>query len=159
MTGVKELYRYNEFELTFDNDTAAYADGDVIGGALTASLRNMATSGFVNKVVIDDADGDGVAIDVHVYNAVPTAIADNAAFSLATTADRIKHAGVMSIGTGDYTTYGADKHANVIFANGNEVQFDTQTGDLTVYLALNGAGVTYTSVNDLRVIIGVWYRE
>lgn len=158
MSGVKELYRYHEYELDFANATDAYADGDVIGGAISLAVRDFATSGFVNKVIVDDADGEGVALDVHVYNAVPTAIADNAAFSLATVADRIKHAGSLAVATGDYTTYGSDKHANVMYSGTDEVQFDTDTGALTLYLALNGAGVTFTTVDDVRVLVGVWFR-
>jgi len=159
MGNVKELYRYHEFELSFTNATAAYANGDVIGGRIAVPVRAFHTSGFINKIVIDDADGEGVAIDVHIYNDAPTVIADNAAFSLATVADRILHAGALAVATGDYATYGSEKHANVMYTSGDEVQFDTDTGYIYVYLALNGAGVTFTAATDLRVIIGVWYME
>lgn len=158
MPNTKQMYKYDEFTLTLTHTTNAYADGDVIGGLLSQTIMNRATSGFINKVVIVDDDSEGVALNLHVYNSAPTTIADNAAFAVDTVSAKA-YAGKIAIAAADYATGSSNKYAVKRTTGADDVQFDTEDGVLRFYLALNGAGVTFTAVGDLTVKIGVWYRQ
>lgn len=154
----KQMYKYDEFTLTLTVATSAYADGDVVGGLLSQTIMNRATSGFINKVSIVDDDEEGVALNLHVYNSAPSTIADNAAFAMSVTSAKA-YAGYIAIATGDYTAGTGNKYAIVRTSGADDVQFDTPDGVLRFYLALNGAGVTFTAGTDLTVSVGVWYRQ
>lgn len=89
-------------------DTTAYAAGDVIGTAVT-SVLNFSAAGptFGGNLVLTNVtlEIDVAAIPsgmttfrLHLYNAAPTAIADNVAYDLAA-GDRTKYLGFVDLPT------------------------------------------------------------
>lgn len=157
MPNVKQLYKYREITLALTVDTGAYADGDVVGGLLSIDPLGHSTSGFINKITIIDDDEEGVAIDAHFYSSVPTTIADNAAWALST-ADAKLYEGKIAVAATDYAAYTGNKTAVKQTTGDDDVQYEITTNLLNIYLALNGAGVTFTAGTDLTVKIGIWYR-
>jgi hypothetical protein len=92
--------------LTRPADTTAYTAGDVIGGA--SAIATFTDAGPVGghvlitraSLLIDNGtiqSGMGV-MRLHLYDAAPTAIADNAAFDIPS-GDRTKYLGYIDIGT------------------------------------------------------------
>lgn len=158
LPGNKENYQYREITLALTVDTGAYADGDVVGGLLSIQARAFNTSGFINKVRIVDDDEEGVAIDAHFYSATPTTIADNAAWVLST-ADAKLYEGKIAVAATDYVAYTGNKTAIKQTTGADDVQYETPTGVIYIYLALNGAGVTYSLATDITVTIGIWHRS
>jgi hypothetical protein len=158
LPGNKENYQYREITLALTVDTNAYGDGDVVGGLLSLPIRGFNTSGFINKIRIVDDDEKAVAIDAHFYSASPTVIADNAAWALST-ADAKLYEGKIAVAATDYTTYTGNETAIKQTTGADDVQYETPTGTVYIYLALNGAGVTFTAGTDLTVTIGVWHRS
>jgi len=94
--------------VTRPNDTTAYAANDVIGTATSGNLTftdivPRQGAGFLvlgSRLRIDvNAVPSGMAgFRLHLYNAAPTAIADNAAFNLPS-GDRTKYLGYITMST------------------------------------------------------------
>lgn len=90
------------------NNTTAYTAGDVIGdtgGSAIISLTSIGPSGgfilvqSVSLVFSDSSIPSGMgAFRIHLYNASPTAIADNAVFDLVS-GDRDKYQGYIDLPT------------------------------------------------------------
>lgn len=109
-------------------DTNAYTAGDVIGinaaGSPGSAIHTFASAGPAGGVVF--ITGADLAIDLtavtsgmssfrlHLYNASPTAILDNAAFDLAT-ADIAKHIGFIDLGT--VVDYGSQLFTSIMNVN------------------------------------------
>ena len=109
--------------VTRPNDTNAYAAGDVVSTA-AGEIMEFASVGAVDEVVM--ILGSRLRVDVnavpsgmsnfrlHLYNAAPTAIADNAAYNLPS-GDRAKYLGYVTLSTpvdlGD-TLYSEDDNLN-----------------------------------------------
>ncbi len=70
------------FTTGFSTNTTAYAQNDVLGGLLYFDMRKSNTgSVLIVGATVTDNDTKGVAGDLYLFNALPTAIADNAAFA------------------------------------------------------------------------------
>lgn len=109
-------------------DTNIYAAGDVIGinaaGSPGSAIHTFANSGPAGGVVF--ITGADLAIDLtsitsgmssfrlHLYNASPTAILDNAAFDLVT-ADIAKHIGFIDLGA--VVDYGSQLFTSIMNVN------------------------------------------
>ncbi|HEY6021342.1 MAG TPA: hypothetical protein VIY48_15995 [Candidatus Paceibacterota bacterium] len=70
-------------QVTISHGTSAYTANDVIGGLLTFSLTSPSGCGILNGLKITDEDNEGAALDIYIFNDVPTTIADDAAGALA----------------------------------------------------------------------------
>jgi hypothetical protein len=89
-------------------NTTAYTAGDVVGAAVTANISFGEFAGIASGAVIlmgawlridKNAVPTGMgAFRLHLYNAAPTAIADNAAFNVIA-ADRTKYLGYIDLPT------------------------------------------------------------
>ena len=92
--------------ITRPSNTTAYTAGDVVGdtgGSAIATVANVGPSGgfvlvqSISLVFSDSAVPSGMgAFRVHLYSASPTAIADNAAFDLAS-GDRATYMGFIDL--------------------------------------------------------------
>lgn len=129
---------------TRPNNTTAYAAGDVVGTdpATNLTFSNVLPDNGVGFVIL----GARLRIDVaaipagmagfrlHLYNAAPTAIADNTAFDLIV-GDRGKYLGYVTISTG------RDNGATVWYQD-NDLNFTGKlaAGSATLYGVLETIG-------------------
>lgn len=92
--------------MTRPADTTPYTAGDVVGPAVTANLE-FANCGGINgaallitgamlRIDVNAVPSGMVSFRLHLYNAAPTALADNAVFNLIE-ADRAKYLGFLVI--------------------------------------------------------------
>src|SRR5690349_16334679 len=89
----------------------AYSAGDVVGGLLTFAVGSSFAGGniLIRHLTIGDADNEKAAMDLWFFNAAPTVIADNGAFSTVTDAE-IRDTCVfhITVNASDYTTAGSN---------------------------------------------------
>jgi hypothetical protein len=106
-------------------DTDAYTANDVVGGGAlgyvttTSPLPQIAGGGFIAWMKLIDDGGLALPVYVYVYNAAPSTIADDAAFT-PVEADHIKLLGCVRIAAVDYDQDGVDSYAQVA---GKDVRF------------------------------------
>ncbi len=104
--------RTREKSVTPTIGTDAYTAGDVVGGLLTFALNELPGGGGVLKQLrIVDADSEGAAGTLYLFNQQPTAIADDAAFAAAmTAADLQKKIATVAVAADDYVTLNSMKY-------------------------------------------------
>ena len=104
--------KYLIVEATADpKDGAAYTANDVVGGLLTFSLDGaVVNGGILNSAYFVDDDNEGAELDLYLFSAAPTAIADDAAFA-PSAADLQKMFAVINVETTDYLTVNSLKYA------------------------------------------------
>lgn len=130
----------------------AYSALDVVGGLLTFSLAGFTSnSGLVVSAKVDDDDGENAALVLHLFETLPTTVADNAAFSGVTFANQIGIFSKASFAAADYTAVGANSYNLVTDLND---AFNTTLGNLYGYLVCT-ATPTYTATTDIKVTIRV----
>lgn len=126
----------------------AYSDLDVVGGLITFDIVTTSGLFILNRVAIRDKGNQSAIFRLHLYDAIPTTIADNAAYARSD-ADLAKYLGYVDVST--YDTSGA---ANG-FAQRDDVNntYKLLTGQLFVYAMLNGNTTTPASTSDLTFIM------
>lgn len=142
------------FNRTGNSDTqtpvvtnGGYSAGDVVGGLLTFAVGGQNDGGNVARLLLRDADGNGAAFTAYIFNAEPTAIADNEAFALSV-ADFGKLVGTVDIDASNYLL------SNTLADSGNvAVPYKTADGNLYVYLV---GAPTFTGTDKLNVKLSVW---
>jgi len=133
---------------------SAYTAGDAVGGKLT--FTGCPTEGYVEGVTIVDIDEEGPELNLVLFAADFTAVADNAAFDV-TAGEETRVIGVVNIASGDFKDVGGCKVAT----KGNlKIPFKlTETAAAKrgrIYGQLVTAGTpTYTTTADLIISIGV----
>ena len=129
----------------------AYSANDVVGGLITLLVPSLGGGSTLRRVVVIDDDNEKAALNIYVFTAQPSAIADNAAFA-PTVADLQKLIAVIPVAAADYTTVNSNAYAIV--------------PDLGIDVALNGGYVyayvvctgtpAYTATTDLTFRFGFW---
>lgn len=148
-----EIARSASASATRPNDTTAYAAGDVVGGLLQFSGLGM--PGLPVLIQSASLEVDAAALiaseanyTLHLFNAAPTAILDNAAFDLKV-ADRAAYLGSILLGTPAAFTstlwIGVDNVGKLIKMGASR--------DLWGYLTTAGA-YTPTALRVFRVLLG-----
>lgn len=140
-------------EVTITHGTSAYSANDVIGGLLTFSLPSPSGCGILNWLKITDEDNEGAALDVYIFNDVPTTIADDAAGAL-TIADLDKLVTKVEIAAADYEAVNSLKFA--FKDEGSEglnksYKLDTK-GNLYAYVICTGTP-TYASGKAIKMTL------
>jgi len=133
----------------------AYSANDVIGGLMTFTLSNKNTGGRLGTIRIRDNDAVGPAMILYLFSDAPTAIADNAAFSLVD-ADSDKLIGIITAGTWDDLT--AFKQVRVVGKDdetSDYVDIRLDGGKLYVYAKVTGTP-TMTTTTALRFDVTFW---
>lgn len=130
---------------------SAYSANDVIGGLLTFNVANAAGSGCVRAVRLVDDDNENAAMTLYLFNATPTAFADDAAFA-PTVADLKKMIAIIAIAAGNYVTLNSNSVALLQGPSGPNVDFTTSTGNIYGYLVCTGTP-TYTATTDLHLTL------
>ena len=136
-------------------DTNAYSANDVVGGRLTFAVPSPSNCGIIQWLKITDADNEGAALDVYIFNAAPTSIADDAAAAFAI-GDLDKLITKVEIAAADYEAVNSLKF--VIKDEGSEgmnraYQTDAD-GNLYAYVVCTGTP-TWTAATDLKMTLGV----
>lgn len=137
-------------------DTNAYTANDVMGGLLTFAIPGPGNGGFISKIRIIDDDNEKAAVKLFLFNAAPTAIADDAAFAPAV-GDLKKMISVVAIAAADYTTINSNAYAiKGDFGNSSQIDFlASDGGNLYAYLVCD-ATPTYTAAADLTIVLEGW---
>jgi hypothetical protein len=144
--------------ITRPANTTAYTAGDAIGvadvsvaanaGSAIHELTNIGPAGGLILMLSMDltvslaaAPAGMGAFTAHIFNASPTAILDNAAYSLQA-ADRSKYLGSISIGTPAVTNMGVTP--TTIYASSDKTShqgtWKLAAGSTSLFVVLAGAG-------------------
>ena len=114
-------------------DTDAYTSNDVMGGLLTFDLSELTINGgIINQAIMIDEDSLGVAATLYVFDALPTTIADDAAFA-PTIDDMNKLVAVIAFSS--FTTVNSLDYS--IVEDINNI-YSTDTGAIYGYLVTGG---------------------
>lgn len=134
----------------------AYSAKDAVGGMMTFAnaVRASGGHGVINSVTIVDKDSENAQLELWLFNADPSGVADNAPMDFADS-DMAKLVGVIPISTADYYTL-LDNGAACV--RGALLQFDCAVTSLFGQLKCVGTP-TYTSTSDLTVILGIEYLD
>lgn len=132
--------------------SGAYTANDVMGGLQTVTLKEgRFTSGTIRRVNLVDDDSEGAALTIYVFDALPSTIADDAAFA-PTVADLKKLCGVISVAAGDYVTVNGNDY---MLKTEQNIDFNSTTGAVYLYIVCT-ATPTYTAATDLTLELWVW---
>jgi hypothetical protein len=127
-------------------DTSAYADGDVVGGLITFGTGEFPEGAILNGVTLVDDDNEKKLMNLFLFSAAPSSIADNAAFA-PTVADLKKLFKRVTFAAADYTSYNSNA---IIFSDDLNTVLPLNNGMLWAYLVA-GAAVTFTAAADLHL--------
>lgn len=125
------FYDTKPVDMTLTTDGSAKDAGDVVGGLITipVSAHGQFTSGVLRKICITDGDAQAAALTIYFFDSAPTAIVDDAAFTL-DAANIAKIIDDVSIATGDWKTIGSAKWVN---KKGSDVDVDFACADGNLY--------------------------
>lgn len=136
--------------------TGAYTAGDVVGGLMTFTVSDLTpVEGILRSILITDDHNQSEEYTLYVFNAVPSTIANDAAFA-PTLADLKKLITTVGIASGDYTTSNSNAwallggHEDTIM----EIHFHSDTGAIYIY-AVAVATPDYNADGDLSIKITV----
>lgn len=132
----------------------AYLAGDAVGGKLTFS--GCTNDGLIHSLIITDLSEQGIELNLILFDADFTAVADNAVFDV-TAGEEVRIIGVVNIASTDYKDIGGLKVATVRNISLPYELTETNTAKLgRVYGQLVAVGTpTYTSTSDLTLRLGV----
>lgn len=131
-------------------DTAAYSDGDVVGGLLTFTLTGLRQNGgMLNGLLLTDAANQSEPYRLYLFHELPSTIADQAAFA-PTIADLKKLFAVVTIAAADYLT--PNSLGVVIKEDINNI-FVTTNNKLYGYLVANGSTPDYAAGTNLSLTL------
>jgi hypothetical protein len=128
----------------------AYSDNDVIGELMT--FQSRVPAGVIRHITVIDRINLKAAINFHIYNAVPTVIADNAAFAPADADSDLEICKAIKLLTTDYISNGTLNATGQVRPNQG---FAVNDGKLYVRMVLP-TGVTYTGTSNLLVKFEIW---
>lgn len=145
-----------KFELTPTLDTAAFADGDAMGGLheIDRFFPAVSVQGVIESIMVLDRHKQAKDFDIFFFRDNPSAstITNNAAFSLHDD-DSSKLAGFYGIEDSDYLDVGGFSMA---FKNAVNLSLKGSTNQPTLYLALVAReAIDYNTATDLTLIFTV----
>jgi hypothetical protein len=129
-------------------DTSAYGAGDCVGGLMTFDVSTVLGGGTIESILIADDDNEKAQAILYIYNALPSTIADQAAYA-PTIADLKKLVYVKPVASADFTTVNSNAYA--LYSN---LRVTYAASKLYVYLACV-ATPTYTAATDLTIALTV----
>lgn len=151
------INKQKEVSVTPTIGVDAYTANDVVGGLLTFNFANSGGGGVVRWARVVDDDDEKAELALYLFNASPTAIADDAAFAPAV-ADLKKMVGKVLFEAADYETINSNAVAIIghgVSTDFLNIDFTSASGNLFGYLVCTGTP-TYTAATDLTVTLGVW---
>lgn len=136
-----------------DGNADAYTANDIVGGLLTFSLPSPSGCGILQWLKVTDEDNEGAALDVYIFNDVPSTIADDAAGALVI-GDLDKLITKVEIAAADYEAVNSLKF--VIKDEGSEGlnrAYSTDTkGNLYAYIICTGTP-TYANNKAIKMTL------
>jgi len=133
-------------------DTDAYTAGDVVGGLLVFPVHSGGGGGRITDIYLTDAANQSEPYTLYIFDALPTAIADDAAFAGSIViGDLDKLIAIESLGVGDYTTINSLGWAHL---PNLEINFESANGLLYMY-AIPLATPDYAAATDVKVSMTV----
>jgi hypothetical protein len=156
MAGLQKFDRYGP-DTAIAIGTDAYTANDVVGGLITVTLDSLSGSMWIMDVIITDDDDEKAAFTLWIFDALPTAFADDAAFA-PVIGDLDKCVGKIAINTGDYTTVNGNAWAKSTPTEGAITMHAEETNKFYAYLVCVGTP-TYTATTDLKLRFGVATQE
>lgn len=155
MASVKRYFSPECVAVTPTITAGAYSANDVIGGLMTFTFSDKNSGGMLGTLRIRDNGAVGPAMVLYIFKEAPTAIADNAAFSLAD-ADSDKLIATITPGTWlDFTAFKWVPVAGKDDTTGEAVDFRTETGSFYMYAKVTGTP-TMAATNSLRFEWTFW---
>ena len=144
-------------EVTPTITAGAYSQNDVMGGLLTFPVPSTAGGGIINRIsMIDDGQKKNVG-KLHLFDDLPTTIADNAAISGLAVGDLHNLLYVVTVAAGDWVDVDAGSHAKVSF---DFVAYDAPRGNLYGYYELTaGAPTNPGGTDEVTFILQFLPRE
>ena len=150
---------YQTVEVPITVTLAAYTANDVVGGLLTSdAIKQIQGRSYIQWVRLIDGATQAEPFLLYVFTAVPSTIADSAAFA-PLEADWAKCAGSISIPAANYDTFGSeadcawaagkDRKTNEFITFGNSL-----TGKLYFYLVAVETP-DYAAVTDLTLHLNI----
>ena len=133
-------------------DTSAYVSGDVVGSllAIPVSARQRGGSGYIQSVLVNDADGQSVDLDIFFFSGEVSVQADNDAWT-PTIADLNKMVGKVKVQAWD--TYNSiDNHTQEYL--GIPYRLEEGVENLQMLVVARGAA-TFTASKNLVVKVGL----
>jgi hypothetical protein len=129
----------------------AYTAGDAVGGLLTFANAGRLTGlgGVIKDVLIIDDAGQDVELELWLFNATFTAMADNAAWA-PSEADLRKLVAIISTSSGAWFAAGTPSAARIECSQ----RYDVTGTSLFGQLVTRGAP-TFAATDDVTVIIGL----
>lgn len=142
------LFAYHKvISIQLTISTLIYAANDVVGGLLTIPINITTRSGGVIRAAhLADDDNEQAGLKLYLYDALPSTIADQAAFA-PTIADLQKQIGRVAIAAGDYVSVGGNAVAH---KEAVDIEFTAPEGNVYGYLVCD-ATPTYTNAADLHL--------
>lgn len=130
--------------------TAAYTDGDVVGGLITFELEGLTQNGgILNSVLLTDAANQSEPYRLYLFHELPSTIADADPFA-PTIADLKKLFAVITIAALDYIT---PNSLGFVIKSASNAVFSTNNGRLYGYLVANGSTPDYAAATDLSLTL------
>jgi hypothetical protein len=135
--------------------TSAYSANDIVGGLMTFSVASPSNGGILNSVKITDADNEGAAFDLYIFNDVPTTIANGDAAQLLI-ADLDKLVTKIEVAAADYEAVNSLKFAikNEASEGANAVYKADSKGNLYMYAVCTGTP-TFAAATNLKFTLTV----
>lgn len=132
----------------------AYSAKDAVGGMMTFAnaVSGSGKSGILNTVTIIDNDDEKAPLELWLFNADPSGVADNAPMDF-TDANMLKCVGIVPISSADYFSL-ADNGAACV--RGIGLQFQCAATSLFGQLKCTGTPA-YTATSDITVVLGIEY--
>lgn len=138
------------FTVDITPDTAAYADGDVVGGLLRFTSGGFVRAGAIVRVTIADDDTEGAAYNLWLYDREVTTVADNAAFALPLASAQAL-IGKIPIASADYATIGTTKINHVALQTAMGSILPTWSSTIYGYLVTNGSTPTFAASKTIHI--------
>lgn len=136
------------------SDGGTYSDGDVIGGLITfEAIPGASGAAILNAIYLADDDGEGSALDLFLFNAAPTTIADDAAYAPVAADHASKLIYKCAIAAADYATENSLKFA--IKEDINLVMHGDGANKVYGYLVANGSAPSYAANKTLVVRLAI----
>lgn len=156
------MYRFNRIHTVNVAMTVkiggAYTANDCVGGLQTINF-GTGHGAMLRRIDIVDYDNEQAAFIVHLFDAAPTAILDDAAYS---PTDANTNAAIniedLTVVTGDYETVNGSAFAIAHMKNLNLDIQESSGGILYAYYQCTGTP-TYTAITDLLARYTFWVNN
>ena len=129
----------------------AYSANDTVGGLLTFVNAARRGGGVIKDVIIIDDNGQDAELELWLFNATFTAIADNDAFDISQ-ADSRKLVAIISTSDGAWFATGTESAAVVECSQRYDL---TSTGTSLFGQLVTRGTPTYAATDDVTVIVGL----